>query len=304
MEYYISLSLIAVSAVLSCFIGLPMLKMIQLSGYRMRGVVAWWKSTAYDVLIRYAGLMLFSFISMIVYIGCFIEFEYARSCACALYVLLAIVFIVSSGKHRSNDVKYTGRMVRLIAVDMLLTLILGAGVAWAAYASVYCQTLAAALAIFAPFVALAANAVTAPLERLNNKKYVTRAKRKLNESSPTVIGITGSFGKTTAKNLLSAMLAQKYTVLATPGSYNTPMGVCKTINDSLADQKYFIAELGARYKGDIKELCDIIAPEYGLITAVGDMHLETMGSRAAVADTKFELAEALPEGGQIGRAHV
>ena len=299
MEYYISVCLIALAGVLTCFTSLPMLKIIQLSGYKARGVVAWWKGSAYDLLIRYASFMVFGFITMIIFIACFSSFPYVGHCAVALYDLLAVVFIVSAGKSKSNDVKYTGRLIRLIVVNMAFMLVLAAGVAWATYASVYCQTLTAALAMLVPFVTIAANWITTPFEKLNNKKYVRRAKAKLAQKKPIVIGITGSFGKTTAKNLLKNMLLSKYTVLATPGNYNTPMVICKTVNNDLGDETYFIAEMGARYKGDIKELCDIASPKYGIITAVGDMHLETMGSRENVANVKYELANALPEGGLL-----
>lgn len=299
MEFYISVGLIAVAALLSSFIGLPMLKIIQLSGYKARGVVAWWKGSAYDVIVRYAALMVFGFISMIVFVGCFITFEYVGYCAVALYDILAVVFIVSAGKSGSNGVKYTGRIIRMLIVNTLIMLVLGAGVCWAVYYSEYCQTVTVALAMLAPFTTLAANAITYPFEKLNNKKYIKRAKAKLTQKSPIVIGITGSYGKTTAKNLLCGMLSSKYTVLATPGSYNTPMGVCKTINNDLGDEQYFIAEMGARYKGDIKELCEIVSPAMGIITAVGDMHIETMGSRANVANVKFELGAALPQGGLL-----
>ncbi len=299
MEYYVSVGLVAIAAVLSCFIGLPMLKIIQLSGYKARGVVAWWKGSGYDVIIRYAALMLFGFISTIVFVGCFSTFEYVRYCAVALYDILAAVFIVSAGKSGSNSAKFTGRVTRLLIVDLIITLALGAGVAVACYYSAYCQTLVAALAILSPFVALAANAMTAPFEKLNNKKYVKRARAKLKEKSPIVIGITGSYGKTTAKNILKAMLAQQYTVATTPSSFNTPMGVCKTVNNDLGDERYFIVEMGARYKGDIKELCGIAQPKYGIITAVGDMHIETLGSRAGVANVKYELGENLSQDGLL-----
>lgn len=299
MEYYISVGLIAVAAVLSCMISLPMFKILQLSGYKARGVIAWWKGTAYDVMVRYGALMLFGFISMIVYVGCFSAFEYVRYCAVALYDLLAALFVFSAGKHGDNSVKLTGRAVRLMITDFIILIVIAAGMAWAAYYSEYCQTVVAALAMLAPFAAIAANAVNMPFERLNNRKYVKRAKAKLARNAPIVIGITGSYGKTTAKNLLNAMLSEKYATLATPSSYNTPMGVCKTINDRLADEKYFIAELGARYKGDIKELCDIVAPKYGIITAVGDMHLETLGDREGVANVKYELGQALPSDGLL-----
>lgn len=299
MEIYIAYALIAVAAVLTCFVCLPMFKIIQLSGYKTRGVIAWWKSTSLDVLIRYAGLMLFGFITMIIFIGCFSVYEYVRYCAVALYDIFAVVFIVSAGKSGSNNVKYTGRMVRLMLTAAVVLIGLSALIAWASYVSVYCQTLVAALPIVSPFVAIAANYITTPFEKLNNNKYVKRAKAKLNDRAPIVIGITGSYGKTTAKNMLSCMLKTKYTVLATPGSYNTPMGVCKTINNDLNGEEYFIAELGARYKGDIKELCEIVKPKYGLITAVGDMHLETLGSRENVANVKFELGEAIDSDGLL-----
>lgn len=299
MDYYVSVVLIAISALLSAAVSLPIFKILQLSGYKTKGLFDYWKATSCDAPIRYAALMLFGFITMIVYIGCFSQFEYARYCAVALYIVFEIVFFFAARKSGSSSVKFTGRIKRLIVADALITLCLATGICFAARESVYCQTLVAALAILAPFTAIAANAVMTPLERANNGKYVKRAKTKLAEKHPIVIGITGSYGKTTAKNLLRAMLAKKYSVMATPGSYNTPMGVCKTINDTLDNEQFLIAELGARHKGDIKELCDIVSPKYGIITAIGDMHIETFRSRSGVADAKFELAEALPESGLI-----
>ncbi|MDE5592879.1 MAG: UDP-N-acetylmuramoyl-tripeptide--D-alanyl-D-alanine ligase, partial [Clostridiales bacterium] len=299
MEYYISVALIGVAAILSAIISIPMLKIIQLSGYKAHGVFGWWKSTNYDVLIRYAALMLFSFITEIIYITCFSAVEWARYCVVAFYCIFAIVFVVAVRRNGANQIKFTGRMIRLFIVNLILLLAVGGAIAFATYYSAYCQTLTAAMGIAVPFVALLANLITYPFEKLNNRKYVKRAKAKLKAQSPIVIGITGSYGKTTAKNLLKGMLEAKYTVLATPGSYNTPMGVCKTVNNSLNGEQVFIAELGARYKGDVKELCDIVNPVYGIITAVGDMHAETMGTRADIADVKYELAVALPENGVL-----
>ncbi|MDE5563277.1 MAG: UDP-N-acetylmuramoyl-tripeptide--D-alanyl-D-alanine ligase [Clostridiales bacterium] len=299
MEFYISVAALGVAAILSAIISIPMLKIIQLSGYKAHGVFGWWKSTNYDVLIRYSALMLFSFITEIIYITCFSAFEWARYCAVAFYCIFAIVFVVAVRRNGANKIKFTGRMIRLFIVNLILLLAVGGAIALATYYSVYCQTLTAAMGIAVPFVALLANLITYPFEKLNNHKYVKRAKNKLKEQSPIVIGITGSYGKTTAKNLLKAMLEAKYTVLATPGSYNTPMGVCKTVNNSLNGEQVFIAELGARYKGDIKELCDIVNPAYGIITAVGDMHAETMGTRADIANVKYELAATLPDNGVL-----
>lgn len=299
MEYYISVGLIALAAILTAFASVPTIKVLQLSGYKARGVVAWWKGTAFDAIVRYASLMLFGFITTLVFVACMSSFEYVRYCGVAFYCIFALLFIVFGGKGGSNKIKFTGRVMRLLVVDTVIMLGLGACVAYATYYSMYCQTVIAALAMFAPFVAIVANFVTYPFEKLNNRRYIKRAKRKLAQRKPIVIGITGSYGKTTAKNMLVAMLKDKYTVLATPGSFNTPMGICLTVNNNSLDEQVFIAELGARYRGDIKELCDIVSPKYGIITAVGDMHIQTMGSRAGVADTKFELASALPSDGLL-----
>lgn len=298
MDFYISVGALAVAAVLSCFISLPIFKILQLSGYKAGGLTAWWKSTHFDTLIRYASLTLMGFVSTVIYVCCF-PFEYARYCAVFLYVILQGVFAFAMIKKNNAAVKLTGRMVRLVICDLVLISALSAGVAWAAYKSYYCQTVVAALGILSPFVAVAANIIMKPIESLNNLRYVRRAKAKLKADKPIVVGITGSFGKTTAKNLLRAMLETKYSVLATPGSYNTPMGVCKTVNAELAGQDVFIAELGARYIGDIKQLCGIVSPKYGIITAVGDMHLATLKSRDGVAKAKFELAQGIPSDGML-----
>lgn len=298
MDYYVSVSLITVAALLMSIAALPMLKVLQLSGYKTRGVFAWWKSTGYDVPIRHFAIMLLGFISVITYVACFGAFEYVRCAAVGLYDIFAIIFVVTAVREK-NKVKFTGRVVRIVVLNTIFTLCAAAAVALAVYCNVYFQALISLLAPLSLVTVLLSNAMLAPFEKLNNKKYICRAKAKLDDKKPIVIGITGSYGKTTAKNILKAMLGEKYSVLATPGSYNTPMGVCKTINNELGDEQVFIAELGARYKGDIKELCDIVHPTYGIITAIGDMHLETLKSRENVAAVKLELGESLPETGLL-----
>ena len=112
------------------------------------------------------------------------------------------------------------------------------------------------------------------------------------------IGITGSSGKTSTKFVLRDILSQKYRVLASPASFNTPMGLSRVINEQLRDEhQVFIAEMGARHVGDIKELCELVRPKYGLLTSVGPQHLETFGSIENIAGTKYELIEALPKDG-------
>jgi UDP-N-acetylmuramoyl-tripeptide--D-alanyl-D-alanine ligase len=155
------------------------------------------------------------------------------------------------------------------------------------------------LFIFSPIIPIFANIANTPIEALIRRHYINDAKKIL-ASCPEliVIGITGSYGKTSAKHYLATLLKAKYNVLMTPESYNTPMGVVKTIREQLrSTHEVFVCEMGARHRGDIKELCEIVSPRYGIITAIGEQHLETMKSLETIIETKFELAEAVAKAG-------
>ena len=115
-----------------------------------------------------------------------------------------------------------------------------------------------------------------------------------------VIGITGSFGKTSTKMILNDILSVKYKGFCTANSFNTPKGITKTINETESIfNDYFIAEMGARAKGEIKQLCDIVHPKYGIITSVGPAHLDTFKNIDIITKTKCELLESLPNDGVI-----
>jgi len=148
------------------------------------------------------------------------------------------------------------------------------------------------------WVALAAWLVQ-PLEARIKKWFFRDAQRILRGMPELIrIGITGSYGKTSAKFLLATLLAERYSVLATPGSFNTPMGVTRAIREQLRpEHQVFIAEMGARHVGDIREMCELVRPVIGLLTSVGPQHLETFGTVERVAETKYELIQALPPDG-------
>ncbi len=150
----------------------------------------------------------------------------------------------------------------------------------------------------AAFNLTAANLVIYPVERTIYQSYLRSARRKMKNLHPKVIGITGSYGKTSTKYILNSMLSQKFNVLMTPDSYNTPMGICKVIRGQLeADHEIFIVEMGAYKRGDIAELCRLVYPEIGILTAVGAQHLERFKNIENIARTKYELIESLPEDG-------
>ncbi len=140
-----------------------------------------------------------------------------------------------------------------------------------------------------------------PVESHINRGYWNDARRIL-KSMPDlkIVGITGSYGKTSTKHYLHTILTEKFETLMTPGSYNTPMGVIRTVREMMKPYtQVFICEMGAKQKGDIKEICDLVDPQCGIITAVGPMHLETFGSIENVTSTKFELADAIPQDGFV-----
>lgn len=140
-----------------------------------------------------------------------------------------------------------------------------------------------------------------PLEKLIQRLYMRDARKRLKARPDLIrIGITGSYGKTSTKFMLAAILSEKYRVLATPGSFNTSMGVTRIIRERLMpDHQVFIAEMGARHMGDIRLLCKLVRPRYGLLTSVGPQHLETFRSQENICREKFELARAIPKDGAM-----
>ena len=153
-------------------------------------------------------------------------------------------------------------------------------------------------ALEAALLALAAKCAE-PMERRINGQFFADAQRRLDAVPELIrIGITGSYGKTSTKFLLRDILSVKYNVLATPSSFNTPMGVTRVIREQLTGgHQVFIAEMGARHVGDIRELVELVHPTIGLITSVGPQHLDTFGTIERVRDTKYELIEGLPQDG-------
>ncbi len=155
------------------------------------------------------------------------------------------------------------------------------------------------LCIFSWAIAILAVWVLKPVEAAINAKYRNEAVAIL-ESMPElkIIGITGSYGKTSTKHYLHRILSERFDVLMTPGSYNTPMGVIRTVREMMKPyNEVFICEMGAKQLGDIKEICDMVHPRIGIVTAVGPMHLESFKSMENVQKTKFELIDALPADG-------
>lgn len=161
-------------------------------------------------------------------------------------------------------------------------------------------TLGFALFLSAPLLLIAANVLNMPLEAFRRRRFVERARRVLNAAQPVVIGITGSYGKTSTKVYLTHILNGRYRAYPTPKSYNTLMGVCIAINNDLAEDNsydYFVAEMGAYIPGEIARICELTQPTISIVIEVGPQHLERFGSLENVAIAKYEIIKALPGDG-------
>lgn len=136
-----------------------------------------------------------------------------------------------------------------------------------------------------------------PLETRIRKNYVEKAKRKLEKYTGIIIGITGSYGKTSIKNLLYDVLSMKYSCLKTPHSYNNEMGITKTILENLKHQQVFICEMGADHLHEIEDLCAFVQPHYGIVSSIGPQHLSTFKTMENILYEKLQLLESLPADG-------
>ncbi len=214
----------------------------------------------------------------------------------AIYALLGWQMLA---KKQKKPVVFTKRAQRLFGACYAITVIAGA-IAHFAFNGPVAALLAATITLFLSFVVIMiANVLLAPVEKSVNDWYYKDAKRILAARPDLIIiGITGSYGKTSTKHFLYRILSEKYNVLMTPGSFNTTMGVIRTIREKLeATHEVFIVEMGAKQPHDIKEISDLVNPQIGILTAVGEQHLETFKTIQNVQKTKFELIDALPSGG-------
>ena len=242
-------------------------------------------------------------------IGIYVIFDLSFiSNLCLILVILLLILIGYGWKRQiENDqnkkkLVITARIKRLIFTMSLLYLIpvvfaikdvYNVRLIWIA---VFIESLMIYLNVFVAFIALIINT---PVEKCVYLYYKKIAQNKL-KSMPNlkIIGITGSYGKTSSKNILSDILNIKYNALPTPRNLNTYNGLIMTVNnymDKFTD--IFIAEMGAYVKGEIAGLCKLVKPKYGIITRIGTAHLETFGSEDNIVQGKFELVESLPSDG-------
>lgn len=227
--------------------------------------------------------------------------EYAaRGAGIAILALAAaagtIFYSVKAYKMRVKF-RFTYRATRLYVLYQAMTTA-ASGAVFAFSATPAALMYAALVAAVSPMIMRFAAAVLLPFEKKNNARYLKKYAEKYREMKFIRIAVTGSFGKTAVKNMLYAALKSHYTVMMSEGNFNTPFGIVKSL-EKYAGEQIFIAEFGARRKGDIEELNRLLPPDRAVITGVNEQHLETFGSVSAVAGEKEKLAAAVKEPSHI-----
>jgi UDP-N-acetylmuramoyl-tripeptide--D-alanyl-D-alanine ligase len=192
-------------------------------------------------------------------------------------------------KDAKKKLNLTPRAWRIAAVSLVLSMALGVAVAVSA------PVVGWVVGVHAiPFLLIAADLALVPVEERIQKRFRDEAHARLEAIAPKVIGVTGSYGKTSVKHILAHILELNANVCMTPGSVNTLMGISRVIRERLRTGcQFFVVEMGAYGEGSIARLCQLTPPHVGVITAIGEAHYERFKSLDAVARAKFELAEAV-----------
>jgi len=286
------------NAVAFAFLLIYHMHMYQLNSYNNIEEKTWIKENAYPIFGRIFGLV----ISLIL-LAIFNNFVPIIG-----YVLAIILNILTALGNREREskiaLKYTPRVKRMMFTATLIYIIINLLSYYVLHifnlANLY-KFILQITPMFNQYLLMTANFLNTPIERQINNKFINEARQKISSMQIlTVIGVTGSYGKTTVKQILGKLLAKDFNVLITPYNYNTTLGVTITIREYLSPlHDVFVCEMGAKGVGEIKEICDIVNPKYGVITSIGEQHLETFLSVDNIIKTKFELADAVPDDGIV-----
>lgn len=290
------------SAYFLSLISFRLFAVYQQAGYSEKGFMKWFFRRGNVQKGRLASLALCLFLLLALFSVCF-SFLGERWANLISVLPYAGLYLLYDRAERKYALKVkpaaTARLVRLAVCDFFLWLILCWGCAFGLAAlgnalggvwRLFRFVPFALLPLVAPFVTVSAGLIMKIYEIPRNRRFVRRARETLGRSECVKVGITGSFAKTTVKFLAAHILSRKYRVIATPASYNTPAGIARTVKELGVDCDVFLAEMGARRRGDIAELCAIVRPHYGVVTGICPQHLETFGSLEEIRAEKGELA--------------
>ena len=290
------------NAVALCSVSLRLVHMFQLGGYRTRNFVKWITDMRVVFFTRLLALSILSFGSMLIVSVMFYHFTqyfFLSYLGLTLYMWLLIVFCVNISRTKTKvPFVCTARVKRLFVVLFLISFELSIIALWIGsriWDGFWGPSGIAVIIVLLPALVIISNILLLPVEAIIKNHYIKKAKRKITRHTNLIrIGITGSYGKTSCKDILASMLEKKFKVAKSPASFNTPMGFAKTVNDVLdCSHEILIFEMGLRYKRDIRYLAKLFKPEHGILTSIGTQHIETMKTIDAIKAEKSELVKAV-----------
>jgi UDP-N-acetylmuramoyl-tripeptide--D-alanyl-D-alanine ligase len=284
------------------------LQIFQQKGYKPKEYYSWTRSQ-YTTLVHPISKSLMSI--LVVLLSLFRDHLTASATTIIMFILVLFWYTFDTRYSRDQSKKplaYTPRLIRLLSVQSLFVFLPPMVGSYYMFMTteflfdIHGLALVWVLSdLFVPYLVFVSAKILSPVEESIQRGFIQKAKDKL-ERLPhiKIIAITGSYGKTSTKFILRDILKQRYNVCSTPGSYNTPMGITKVINEDLdASHELLILEMGARYPGNIDELCDIARPDISVVTNVGIAHLETFGSVEAIRETKEGIVRNVAPGGFV-----
>lgn len=231
-------------------------------------------------------------------ISLFIPEYYSHIVCIALSLLFAIIFIyLEDSKTYIKPLVYTPRVKRTL---VLFVIVVGLVEFLLINPLEKKLGILGILSVILPYILIYPVAtILKPFEALVRHKYIKEAKKILDENPELIkVGITGSYGKTTTKNIVTNILNSKFYTLMTPHSFNTPMGITRTIREYLKRvHEVFVCEMGADHVGDINYLMKMVKPKYGIVSSIGPQHLNTFGKLENIINEKMQEIEMLPEDG-------
>lgn len=267
--------------------------MFQLNSYSIIEEKRFIKENIYPIIGRVLGTIISIFI--------LVMGNFFLNIKVALVISIILNIFEIMGNFPSKNVKiplrYTNRVIRMMVTSTIIYILIFT------FSFLYLRTLfpiiIQILSILTPLIILFSNAINRPIENSINQGYIREATDKIaTMTNLIVIGITGSYGKTTMKIILDKLLSEDYNTLKTPYNYNTTLGVVITIREYLSPlYNIFICEMGAKKLGEIEEICNIVHPRIAVLTSIGPMHLESFGSMENIEKTKFELIDSTSKSG-------
>ena len=254
----------------------------------------WVKNNINKVIFDSDILFLLSIITM------FLDYRISLILYPILYFIIIIIYLKKPKATDKKPLVVTARVKRLYFTMFLIYFIaiIPFVVNYSGDRIWLCYIIVSFITYINFIVVVIANIINKPMEKMVYFYYRFKAIDKLKKMNIPVVGITGSYGKTSTKNIVNTILNAKLNSFASPKSFNTPLGLMNAINNYLDKfNDIFLAEMGAFKIGEIKQNCDLVKPKYGIITTIGEAHLETFGSRDNIMKGKMELVESLPSDG-------